>query len=187
MSVYRGELTREGVREIGSKLRIAFPKLFKGKTLQEQSQFMMLLTERLVAGGFTDERFLDAVNYVIDTFTSWTGEPSIGDFVSFDRRVKLYTPQELMTKYKDSYYVGAKVDPVAKYYAPVDVGVGEPMYASKVDIERYKLKPCERTKIRDEKSERKDEMNGKDEMRGLDKNFFSDLLKQLDIKNKIAL
>ncbi len=137
---HSGTLTTKGIEETASKIHIAFPKLFNGKKQKEITDFILLLTERIRANGFTDERFQDAVNNVIDNFTSWTREPSIADFISFDKKVKIYSPEDLMKKYKDSYYYGAKEDPINRYYVRVDIGIGEAMFALKADAEKYKMK-----------------------------------------------
>ena len=56
--------------------------------------FTDLLTESLKRNGFTDERFTDAVNYVIDNCRY--PKPSIADFVSYDKSVKVYTWQDMV-------------------------------------------------------------------------------------------
>ena len=78
------------------KLQAAFPK--------QQPVFFNLLTERLIANGFTDERIEDAVNHLIDNFAY--KELNIADVVRFDKRVKLYSYQEaasLVTQNKASF------------------------------------------------------------------------------------
>lgn len=66
------------------RLQSAFPK--QGK------EFFNVLAERLIANGFTDQRFTDAVNHAIDNFQY--KELNISDIVRFDKKVRLYNYQE---------------------------------------------------------------------------------------------
>lgn len=63
------------------KLMIAFPKMSK--------EFFILLSEYLLKEKFTEERLKDAVDNVICKFQY--KELNISDIISFDKRVKLYT------------------------------------------------------------------------------------------------
>lgn len=56
--------------------------------------FTDLLTESLKRNGFTDQRFTDAVNYVIDNCRY--PKPSIADFVSYDKNVKVFTWRDIV-------------------------------------------------------------------------------------------
>jgi hypothetical protein len=67
------------------KLHLAFPKMEK--------DFFNLLSERIVANGFTSGRLKDAFDYVIDNFHY--RELTIADIISFDKRVKLYSHDEV--------------------------------------------------------------------------------------------
>ena len=97
ISIYTGGvLTARVLATNIKKLQAAFPK--------QQPVFFNLLTERLIANGFTDERIEDAVNHLIDNFAY--KELNIADVVRFDKRVKLYTYQEvasLVTQNKASF------------------------------------------------------------------------------------
>lgn len=55
--------------------------------------FFNILSERLSDNGFSDERMKDAVNYVIDNFQY--KELNVSDIIKFDKRVKLYTYNEV--------------------------------------------------------------------------------------------
>jgi len=46
--------------------------------------------------GFSDERLIDSVNHVIKTCIYPT--PTMANFLTFDKRVKLYTYNEVVTK-----------------------------------------------------------------------------------------
>lgn len=86
ISIYNGEPA--GPREIAqelSKLKYAFPAM--------ETNFISILSERLVANGFTEQRIKDAVANVIDNFTYKS--PNIADVIKFDRKVKLYTYHEV--------------------------------------------------------------------------------------------
>jgi len=66
------------------KLREAFPR--------QTDTFFDILTERIIANGFSDQRLADAVNNVIDNFRY--KELSVADIIQHDKRVKLYTYSE---------------------------------------------------------------------------------------------
>lgn len=86
ISIYSGKLA--GVREIAQelvKLKYAFPAM--------ETNFISILSERLVANGFTEQRIKDAVANVIDNFTY--KNPNIADIIKFDKKVKLYTYHEV--------------------------------------------------------------------------------------------
>jgi len=77
-------LTDRGVAVNLKKLKEAFPRM--------QPAFFNLLSERLIANGFTDSRVTDAVNNVIDNFEY--KELNISDVIKFDKKVKIYTHSE---------------------------------------------------------------------------------------------
>lgn len=53
-----------------------------------------ILHDRFVENGFTDQRAMDAVNHVIDHHV-YGGTPNIAAFISYDRRVKALSWNEL--------------------------------------------------------------------------------------------
>ena len=57
-------------------------------------EFFDIFIDRIKANNFTDQRLKDAVNYVIDNCVYPT--PSIAQFVSFDKKTKLYTYDQLI-------------------------------------------------------------------------------------------
>ena len=86
ISIYTGQPA--GPREIAqelTKLKYAFPAM--------ETAFISILSERLVANGFTEQRIKDAVANVIDNFTYKS--PNIADIIKFDKKVKLYTYHEV--------------------------------------------------------------------------------------------
>lgn len=81
ISIYKGEITTQNLIKNIAKLKKAFPSMPLG--------FYDILDERIRDNGFSDERFTDAVNHVIDTCPYPT--PKISDFISFDKRIKTYS------------------------------------------------------------------------------------------------
>ena len=93
ISIYNGKLSKEGIKKNCLKILAAFEKT--------DAMFTDLLTESLKRNGFTDERFTDAVNYVIDNCRY--PKPSIADFVSYDKNVKVYSYEEICNNSTSSY------------------------------------------------------------------------------------
>ncbi len=85
ISRYAGILTAEKLGANIKKLSAAFPR--------QSELFYDILTERIIANGFTDERLTDAVNNLIDNFKY--KEISIADVVGYDKTIRLYTHQEV--------------------------------------------------------------------------------------------
>jgi hypothetical protein len=81
ISLYEGELTAPCLVNCIADIKKAFPSLPVG--------FYDILTDRLADNGFSDNRLKDAVRNVIDTCIYPT--PTIAQFISFDKRVKIYT------------------------------------------------------------------------------------------------
>lgn len=125
ISVYKGALvSNESVVNYSIKIRHAFPSL--------PPEFYDVLLEMIKEEGFTDERFRDAVHHVIKTCHYPT--PTIADFISFDKRFKVLTYDELLKK-------GNELGPEAiKFYKPVKFPEKEkPAWVHVDDIKRYKL------------------------------------------------
>lgn len=87
ISIYKDQLTKESVKVNCLKVLVAFPSL--------ENHFTDLLTESLFRNKFTDQRFKDSVNYVIDNCKY--PKPSIADFVSYDKKVKVYRYDEMVS------------------------------------------------------------------------------------------
>jgi hypothetical protein len=82
ISIYSGELPTEiQLNQAVGKLIVAFPKMSK--------EFFILLSEYLIKENFTSERLRDAVDKVICNFQY--KELNISDVIAFDKRIKLYT------------------------------------------------------------------------------------------------
>lgn len=86
ISAYSGEIADTGkVLSDIKRLQVAFPR--------QSPEFFNILSERIIANGFTGERLEDAIDYVIDNFAY--KELNISDVIRFDRKVKLYTYREV--------------------------------------------------------------------------------------------
>ena len=79
----RGDVTPNILAASIKKLQVAFPSM--------GADFFNLLTERIIANGFTDERLQDAVAKVIDTFQY--RELHVSDVVKFDRHQVIHAHQ----------------------------------------------------------------------------------------------
>lgn len=77
--------TPDNIAKAIKRLRSAFPKM--------GNEFFDILYERLVKNGFTGQRLEDAVNHVIDSFQY--KELNVADVVSFDKRAKLHTYNQM--------------------------------------------------------------------------------------------
>lgn len=87
LSVYRDELTVNGLESVIAMAKIAFPGMS-----EEQ---LFLLQDRMEANGFTDKRAKDAVCHVMDTYQGYGKLPNIADFIQFDKIMKTYAWNEL--------------------------------------------------------------------------------------------
>lgn len=85
LSIYDGNLTDTNIAVCLKKLQVSFPR--------QSATFFDVLTERIIANGFTDERLKDAVNYVIDNFAYKA--LNISDIIRFDKTIRLYTYNEV--------------------------------------------------------------------------------------------
>jgi hypothetical protein len=88
LSIYRGELTPQCLVESMATIKKGFPSLPGG--------FYDLLCDRVKENGFSDERLRAAVANVIDTCIYPT--PTIAQFISFDRKIKLNTYEDMLKK-----------------------------------------------------------------------------------------
>ena len=91
LSIYKGTLSTPCVIKNITRIKNAFPSLPEG--------FYEIFSDRLINDGFNDERLTDAVNYVIDTCIYPT--PTIAQFISFDKRIKIYRYLEIVKMIED--------------------------------------------------------------------------------------
>ena len=82
LSVYSGSLTTKGIATGAAMVLKAFPKFDKNQ--------LSVLKARFKANKFTDQRIIDAVNNVIDTYEGWDKLPNIANFIQFDRHCITY-------------------------------------------------------------------------------------------------
>lgn len=127
ISIYNDELTKECIAKENVKLMTAFPALEPG--------FFKVFSDRIKANNYTDQRLKDAIGYVIDNCVYPT--PTIAQFISFDKRIKLYS-------YDDVLKINEISNTAFQTHRPVRIGnLDRPMYATINDIEEYKLKQWE--------------------------------------------
>lgn len=125
ISLYKGTLTGKTLfREI-AKIQAAFSALPK--------EFYDILSSRLADNGFTDDRLKDAVNHVIDNCIYPT--PTIAQFISFDKRVKVYKYPEIIKMVEDG-------DPNAfdRYNRIEMEGLPEAVWIHINDVAKYNIK-----------------------------------------------
>lgn len=86
ISLYNGvEASPQEVAIAMSRLKTGFPKM--------ENAFFNLLAERVIGNGFSENRLKDAINEVLDNFRY--KELTIADIIKFDKRVKLYSYNEV--------------------------------------------------------------------------------------------
>ena len=97
VSAYKDNSTTQGLINGITRIKKAFPSL--------PIEFYEILKERIQSKGFTDKRFADAVNSVIDTCVYPT--PTIAQFISWDKRIPMFTYEQICKKFDESG-LGAK-------------------------------------------------------------------------------
>lgn len=85
ISLYIDELTTQGIVSGIKRIKLAFPQL--------ESGFYDVLTDMVREDQFTDQRFKDSVDHVIRTCVY--PQPTIAQFLSFDRKVKILTYNDM--------------------------------------------------------------------------------------------
>lgn len=85
ISIYSGSLSTENTAKGVAKIKAAFPSL--------TPEFYSVLLERLIEKKFNDERFINAVNSLIDNCQYPT--PTLANILSFDKRIKVYSYSEM--------------------------------------------------------------------------------------------
>ncbi len=129
LSIYgSGKVTAKTLTDCIIEIKKSFPKLPIG--------WYDVLERMLDEEKFTDQRLIDATKSLIKNCVY--PEPTIANIISYDRLVKVFTYSELQWKHKDSYYMGATYDPIAKEYDKIDFH-GQERYAKKEDVAKYNL------------------------------------------------
>lgn len=125
ISLYSGELTPRALLECSVKVQKAFPALTPG--------FFEVFGDMLKINNFSDNRLKDAVDHVISNCIYPT--PTIAQFISWDKRVKVYKYPEVLQMLEDG-------DPGAfnRYQRIVVKDLPEPVYIHVNDIAKYNIK-----------------------------------------------
>ena len=106
ISIYEGDpATREQITTEAKKLIAAFPEI--------SNDFLILLIDRITDNNFTADRVRDAINNIIDV--SPYKRPAIADIISFDRKIKLFTYEEISAKCAPGYPAFEKFDRIDFY------------------------------------------------------------------------
>lgn len=87
ISLYSGELTSPAISKNIARVRAAFPSL--------ALEYFSLLTDMVIEAKFSDDRLKDAVNHVIKNCIY--PHPTIANFLSFDKKRRLYTKQQMIS------------------------------------------------------------------------------------------
>ena len=124
ISLYKGSLSIPCIIKNTTRIKSSFPALPEG--------FYEIFSERIKDCEFTDERLNDAVNNVIDTCVYPT--PTIAQFISWDKRIKIYKYPEIVKMLEDG-------DPNAfSRYKRIELeGLPEAVWIHVNDIAKYKL------------------------------------------------
>jgi len=123
LSVYSGNLTLRVLLEQNIEIAKAFPSL--------PGTFFEVLNRRIKELKFTDQRLIDAVNYVIDKCQYPT--PTVSNFISFDKEVEILCYKDVLKLLVEDRNIFDKVIGVR-----ID-GINQPCYAYKEDVEKYHL------------------------------------------------
>ena len=124
ISTYKGPLTGKVLFGEIAKIQAAFSALPK--------EFYDILSSRLADNGFTDDRLKDAVNHVIDNCIYPT--PTIAQFISFDKRIKVYKYPEIVKMVEDGDMNAFN------RYKPIEMDeLPEAVWIHINDIAKYKL------------------------------------------------
>jgi hypothetical protein len=111
-----------------ARISKAFPAL--------KGDFIDILQKRVKELGFGNQRITDCINHVIDTCPY--PNPSIANFVSFDKRIKLHTYNDMCDMVSD--YGKSIWDDYKAIRVP---GLKKIVYVLATDIEVYNLQAWE--------------------------------------------
>lgn len=125
LSVYAGDLTDRVMVNAAKQILKSFPTL--------NNDFIDILIQRIKQNGFSDKRLMDAVNHVIDNCVY--PSPTVAQFISFDKVVKIYTYDDVMRMINE-------VPNVFETYKAIRLpNAVKPMYVHINDFTRYNLAP----------------------------------------------
>jgi len=107
-----------------ARVKAAFPSL--------PEDFYRVFSERIVDNNFNDTRLTDAINHVIDNCPYPT--PTIANFISYDKKVKLNTYEDMLKKTND---LGAEV---WNFYKKIEIpGRIKPVWVAIDEAKQFNL------------------------------------------------
>ena len=94
--------------------------------------FYDVFAERIIENDFNDERLAAAIKYVIDNCVY--PKPTIAQFISFDKRITLYTYDQILKMINENskifdFYKAVRVDKTQQ----------SPIYANINDVAKYSI------------------------------------------------
>ena len=122
---YTDPLTKTGLAGVLAHVARAFPAMSK--------EALDILRERFIENNFTDQRAMDAVNHVIDSYQGYGACPNIANFIAYDKRIITYSHHELTVQVANHQL---RWDD----FEPIDVLEELPRWARKEDIRNHRLK-----------------------------------------------
>jgi hypothetical protein len=125
ISIYTGELTIQCLINNVAVIKKSFPTL--------PIEFYDIFIDRIKANGFSDSRLNDAVTYVVDSCSYPT--PTIAQFISFDKKIKLYKYPEIVEMVEDG-----DLNAFDRYKRIELEGLPEAVWIHVNDIAKYKIK-----------------------------------------------
>jgi hypothetical protein len=123
ISIYQGTLSKIVLASCIKNIRSAFPEL--------PAQWYDVFTDRIKALKFNDDRLINSVNNVIDTYTY--KNPPVALFISFDTRIKFFSYSEAIdiltaNRYNPNFLKPCKIP-----------GHNKPKWCYQEDIEKYNI------------------------------------------------
>lgn len=135
VSVYMDRRSKQGLLDAIRLVKGAFPGWS-----EEQGSILM---DRFAENGFTDQRMMDAVNHVIDTYEGWDKLPNIANFIQYDRQARLFRHSEqdaLVNRGEASYqdFAIARIEGLSGCRSAEAAGK-PPLYILRRDAEKYRI------------------------------------------------
>lgn len=126
ISMYTGAVaTGDELAPVLIKIKTLFPSMSAG--------FVALIGERMIENNFTVQRAVDAYRYVADNFTY--RQPTVADFIRFDKCVKLYNYGDCLTLINRGIaYFGDDLKP----YFPVLANGQQQLWYRQTEIDKFK-------------------------------------------------
>ena len=123
VSLYKpGEVSAEAFAHGARRIKDAFPKL--------PANWYSVLEEMIDEERFDDLKFKDAVINLIKTCPY--PEPTIANILGYDKKVRIYSYQELLEKHNKDHYPGTKFS-MDQVYQSINLD-GMCMYVKKQDF-----------------------------------------------------